>query len=33
MLLEKIKLYEKLSPRIVLLMMVGHSELVEEWVK
>lgn len=31
-LLEKIKLYEELSPRIVLLMMVAHSELVDEWV-
>ena len=32
-LLEKIKLYEELSPRIVLLMMVAHSELVDEWVE
>lgn len=32
-LLEKIKLYEELSPRIVLLMMVVHSELVDEWVE
>ena len=31
--LEKIKLYEELSPRIVLLMMVAHSELVDEWVE
>ena len=33
LLLEKIKLYEELSPRIVLLMMVAHSELVDEWVE
>ena len=32
-LLEKIKLYEELSPRIVLLMMVAHSELEDEWVE
>ena len=32
-LLEKIKLYGELSPRIVLLMMVAHSELVDEWVE
>lgn len=32
-LLEKIKLYEELSPRIVLLMMVAHSELVAEWIE
>ena len=32
-LLEIIKLYEELSPRIVLLMMVAHSELVDEWVE
>ena len=33
LLLEKIKLYEELSPRIVLLMMVAHSELLDEWVE